>query len=179
MASTPGVVAEFVETKHLALLDAPLITRGKLYFIPPRRLARHTEAPGKSTLIIDGDRLIFSDETGEQRLDLASNPIARVFVDNFIVLFNGDRKGLERRYETKFAIEGEDWSLDLRPKHAPLNEAISAVRMVGNGAGMRKMTMTESGGDRTVTEFVEVDTGHRFSDAEIAAVFSAPEMTPQ
>lgn len=175
MADTPGVVAEFVETKHLALLDAPLETRGTLYFIPPKRLARHTVAPGRSTLIIDGDRLVFSDETGDQTLDLASNPIARVFVDNFIVLFNGDISELERRYEAHFAVDGGSWSLRLVPKRAPIDAAIASITMVGDSGGMRSMVMKETQGDFTETTFTKVDAAHRFSSSEIERIFRAPE----
>ncbi len=175
MADTPGVVAEFVETKHLALLDAPMQTRGTLYFIPPKRLARITVAPGRSTLVIDGDRLVFSDETGDQTLDLAGNPIARVFVDNFIVLFNGDLTELERRYRTRFTIDGESWSLRLVPKRAPLAEAIASITMTGDGGGMRSMAMRETQGDLTETAFTKVDAAHRFSSSEIERIFRAPE----
>lgn len=172
MAETPGVVADFTETKRLAILEAPLQTRGRLYFIPPDRMARHTNAPGKSSLIIDGDRLRFEDEAGNDDIDLAANPVARVFVENFIVLFNGDLAELRRRYEPTFKVDGERWSLTLVPKAAPLARLIESIEMRGDAAGMRSMTLREEGGDTTETVFENLDTRHRFSEREIADYFA-------
>ena len=177
MADTPGVVAHFVERKELALLDQPLETRGTMYFVPPDRLARHTEAPGASTLIIDGDRLLFRDEAGGDDVDLASNPLARVFVDNFIVLFNGDLEELKRRYETGFATHGDDWTLTLEPRSAPLNRLIATITLHGDASGMREMVLLEKAGDRTTTTFADVDAQHAFAPAELSAAFSLPERT--
>lgn len=179
MADTPGVVAQFVEKKELALLDQPLVTRGTLYFVPPNRLARHTEAPGASTIIIDGDRLLFRDAAGGEDVDLASNPLARVFVDNFIVLFNGDLSALRKRYATEFSTDAERWNLTLTPRHAPLDRLIASITLRGDAGGMREMTLLEKAGDRTTTTFVEVDPRHVFAPAELAAVFALPERKPR
>ncbi len=178
MATTPGVVAEFTETKHIALLEAPLHTTGRLFFIPPNRMARYTTAPSRSSLIIDGDRLHFDDESGADGVDLAANPVARTFVDNFIVLFNGDLAELQRRYEAEFAIDGDDWSLRLEPRSATLSRLIEAVIMRGDAGGMRSMMLRETGGDVTETVFTQLNTAHHFTPAEIAEAFRTGEATP-
>jgi hypothetical protein len=175
MADTPGVVARFVEKKEIALLDDPLETRGTMYFVPPNRLARRTEAPGASTLIIDGDKLFFRDEAGGNDVDLAGNPMARLFVDNFIVLFNGDLAELQRRYETSFATDDGHWTLTLAPRSAPLDRLVSTITLRGDDGGMREMVLLEKGGDRTTTNFAEVDAQHVFQPAELAKAFALPE----
>jgi hypothetical protein len=167
MANTPGVAAEFTETKHIALLEAPLETTGTLYFIPPDRMARYTTHPGKSTLIIDGDRLVFDDESGGDRIDLATNTVARVFVANFIVLFNGDLGELQRRYEPTFAIDGDQWSLVLVPRAEVLAKMIASITLRGDDDGMRSMVLREPGGDFTETRFDSLDTKRVFADDEI------------
>lgn len=167
MANTPGVAAEFTETKHISLLEAPLVTTGTLYFMPPDRMARYTTQPSKSALIIDGDRLVFDDESGGDRIDLAANTIARVFVDNFIVLFNGDIEELQRRYEPTFSIDGDQWSLTLVPRAAVLAKMIDSITLRGDDGGMRSMVLRESGGDSTETRFDSLDTTRRFTDGEL------------
>ena len=54
MAATRGVKAEFREVKHLALLAAPLESRGSFYFIPPDCLAWRTTHPCASLFAIEG-----------------------------------------------------------------------------------------------------------------------------
>jgi hypothetical protein len=173
MAGTPGVVARFVETKQLALLELPLESRGTLYFVPPQRLARRTSSPGVSTLIIDGGRLTFRDQAGGEEIDLAASPVVRVLVENFIVLFNGDLVELRKRYRTSFEADDSSWVLLLTPRGAPLNRFVESVTMRGDvSGGMREMVMVEKGGDRTTTRFDQVDIDHVFDQRELAEVFS-------
>ncbi len=178
MAQTSGVVAEFTETKRLALLEAPLETRGTLYFIPPNRMARHTSYPGKSTFIIDGDRLLFEDEAGGDDIDLTANPIARVFVDNFIVLFNGDLRELQRRYRADFTSDAEHWRLHLTPRRAPLSEMVASITMRGDRSGMKSMLLRETAGDETETVFRQVDQSYRFSQDQITRLFRVESEKP-
>lgn len=178
MADTPGVVAEFTETKHFAILEAPLETRGTLYFIPPNRMARYTSHPGSSALIIDGDRLVFDDEAGGDRVDLAANTVARAFVENFIVLFNGDINELRARYEATFALDGDQWSLLLVPRRDLVAKMIASITLRGDDTGMRAMVMLEPGGDTSETRFTSLDSAHRFSNEEIDRLFRRAEPTP-
>ncbi len=178
MAETSGVIAHFTETKHLALLELPLETRGTLYFIPPDRMARHTTSPGKSSFIIDGDLLLFDDEAGGDEIDLGANPIARVFVDNFIVLFNGDLGELRRRYDPVFETTDDSWALRLKPHRAPLSTMIDSITMRGDDGGMKSMVLREVGGDVTETSFDSVDPTHHFSANDIKRIFRAEIAAP-
>ncbi len=176
MAGTPGVLADFVETKTLALLDAPLVTKGKLYFIPPNRMARIASEPARSTLIIDGTRLDLDDEAGGNHIDLASNPVARTFVDNFIVLFNGDIEALRSRYEATFQVGEDTWQLHLVPRSRALAKMIASITMRGDVSGMKSMTLRESGGDTTETIFESVDSNHSFTSDEVEQIFRQQEV---
>ena len=57
MAEASGVVADYVEVKELALLQHPIRSRGRLYFVPPDRMVRHTTEPAESRLLVDGERI--------------------------------------------------------------------------------------------------------------------------
>lgn len=171
MGSASGVVGQFTETKHLALLSEPLEATGTIYFIPPGRLVRLTTSPGRSRLVVDGDKVRFEDESGSNGMDLSASPIARQFVDAFVVLFNGDEARLKSLYDVQFSVEGQSWRLHLVPHSMPLSRMISYFELVGAGPRIDHMEMAEPDGDRTVTRFGEVDVAHRFGAAELASLF--------
>lgn len=175
MAGTPGVVARFREVKELSLLTAPLESRGTLYFAPPDRLARLVEEPGRSRLVINGKRLLFQDAAGGEEVDLSDNPIAREYVSSFIVLFNGDLAALRERYAPTFRTQGPRWTLELLPRSRPLSKFVERVTLRGEGRVLTRMELVESDGDRTTTWFEEVETDHRFDDAESERIFAQPE----
>jgi len=178
--ASPGVFARFREEKHLAMLEAPLVNEGTIHFAPPAKLARHTEKPLASTLLIDGDRLQFGDANGAETLDLASNPMVRPFVDSFMMVLTGNRAGLERLFAMKFAPTGTGkgdaagWRLALTPRVAPMNKVIKDIVIEGAGISIRQMEIHESSGDWSRTVFSDIDVNHRYSPAEQAKIFRLP-----
>jgi outer membrane lipoprotein-sorting protein len=174
MAGASGVVARFREEKRLALLSEPLESRGTLYFVPPDRLSRETTEPSASRLVIDGDRVSFRDAAGSDAMDLSASPIAREYVSNFIVLFNGDLDALRKRYRTDFSADAKGWRLVLTPRGLPLSDFIERVTLVGRGRALERMELVEAGGDRTTTWFEDVTTDRVFSADELKRIFSEP-----
>jgi hypothetical protein len=174
MRSASGVVAEFTETKQLALLSSPLEARGVIYFLPPDRLVREVSSPGHSRLVVDGDKVRFDDEAGQKAMDLSASPIARQMVDSFVVLFNGDEARLNELYKVEFRADGGSaWHLRLEPHSMPLNRMISSFELSGDGPHIDRMEMAEPDGDRTVTVFGKTEVDHRFGTDELAALFGA------
>jgi hypothetical protein len=171
MATTRGVVTDFREVKTLKLLDAPLETKGSVYFAPPDRLTRLTTEPAETRLVLDGGRMRFEDAAGASDVDLAQNPVARSFADNLIVLWRGDRQALEDVYTLDFHAEGARWELALTPRHAPLSQFVTSIRLHGDGAAMREMDILESDGDSTQTFFEKTEVDHHFSADEERAIF--------
>ena len=102
MASTRGVETAFEERKELSLLAAPLETRGVIYFVPPDRFARFTSSPGFSALVVTGDAVHLREGPDGEEIDLSGNRVARVFVENFVALWSGDRERLEALYRPEF-----------------------------------------------------------------------------
>jgi outer membrane lipoprotein-sorting protein len=175
MAKTSGVMASFLERKEIALLSEPIETRGHLVFVPPDHLARTTDSPSASRLVIAGERFAFRDAAGGDAVDLSSNPLAREFVENFIVLFNGDLAKLRERYEPTFSAAGATWSLALRPRHRPLSDLVERITLEGSGPMLQRMEMLERDGDRTTTTFQDVVVDRRFTPEEIERLFALPE----
>ena len=170
MASTSGVIAEFREQKHIALLTKPLESSGMLYFVPPNRLVRFTLKPEPSALIIDGEKLRFQ-QGDRAEFDLSGSPMARIFIDNFIVLFNGDLPKLKDLYRTNFSAKGENWTLILEPRKSPLRGLVKEIALRGDRTGIREMVMQNRDGDRTSTALDIIETNYHFTDDQLKNLF--------
>ncbi len=176
MATSRGVTASFHEVKDLALLDAPLESSGMLYFVAPDRLLRHTTSPTAARLVVENGRITYRDTAGSEEIDLAENPVARQFVDNLIVLFNGNLPALRERYEIDFGADGSTWKLVLTPRRAAMRHFITRIALSGDGAALQQLVTDEADGDRTTTTFANVVTDHAFSATELEHLFqSAPD----
>ena len=171
LAESGGVRARYVERKHLALLAQPLETEGVLYFDPPGRLARHVEKPGPSRLAVRDDQVVLRDASGEERIDLAGNEVARTLAESLAVALGGDLERLGSRYEVAFESDAEGWRMELVPRSSSLRRLVRRLVVSGAGRELRRMELEEDSGDRTVTEFVQVETGVRFTPDEARAIF--------
>ena len=168
LKALPGMEAEFAETKHITLLAAPLGSTGVLRFSPEGALQRETLTPTPSKVLIVKDRLYFDDGKKKQEVDVGGNPVVRAFVNSFVLLLTGDKKGLESLFTMKF-LPGqgtEPWTLDLIPKKAPISNVIKKMQVEGRGVELRKLTIVEGTGDRSETTFHKVNTARRFSSDE-------------
>jgi hypothetical protein len=175
MARASGVRAEYIETKEMALLSAPIETRGVLHFIPPDRMVRRSLTPEVSALVVDGRRVEFRDASGSAPVDLSADPSAREFVDNFTTIFRGDMPALQRKYEVRFESDPPRWRLVLEPRDALLRRFVASLTLSGEGESMREMLLVEQDGDRTTTRFGRVETDHRYTEAEIRELFGGGE----
>lgn len=178
-AAMPGLTAHFREEKHMALLAAPLTSRGEIAFAPPGRLRRQVTEPVESLMLVRDGEMLLRDPYGSRVIDLSSQPMVRVFVDGITLLLAGDLEGLRARYRMRFAAgdvgPSDAWSLELEPTVAPLDEVIASIRFAGRGRVLDTLTVVETSGDETRTRFSEVDAEKHFSSEEIRRLFGAPE----
>ena len=169
----PGLEARFVEEKRLGMLARPLSSQGRLYFARPGLLLRRVEQPQVSEVIITKDELKVKDANGEQRIDLASRPDVRPFVESLTWLLAGDEKSLSSVYKLAFTPSQASgpWQLTLTPKAEPLAHLIAHIRIVGQGLAVSEIQVREKGGDETVTRIVEANPARKFTASELHSLF--------
>ena len=154
----PGGKASFVETRHLTLLDAPLVSRGEMRYSPPDRLEKRTLEPTPETLILDHDRLTL--ERGKQKLsiDLASQPQAMAFVDSIRGTLAGKREALERNYALHLSGDADDWTLSLHPSDPQIAEFVLRIDVSGSGGQVTTIEYLQADGDRSSMRITPLDT---------------------
>lgn len=168
----PGLFAEFREEKRITLLREPLVSQGSIYFAPPDRLARLTHSPAPSAILLIGDRIAYEDRGERGSIDIDSHPMIRGMSDIFRALLAGDGDALRTVFEVQsLPRDGEGWEITLRPRHAPMRDSISAIRVQGTDAHLTELHIAERSGDETTMEFSAVDTERRFSADEVAKIF--------
>src|SRR5690606_14272915 len=171
-AKMPGLYAEFEQESHFGLLAEPLIDTGTIHYADGK-LARRTQSPTPSVVVMDDRGIEYGDGHTVERIDLAGKPAVKQFVDAFTRIFAGDRQGLEEIYRVEFAAgEGRSWTLTLVPKVAPMNQIIARVVVSGTELEIATMRVLETGGDETITRFSKVDTARKYSKTEKQTLFS-------
>lgn len=170
-----GFEARFVERKKIALLTEPLVTEGRLVFVPPGRLARVVERPAPLRVLIEPGRLVTVSGDRVERLDLSQRKEVRALVLSLLHLFRGDGEALKEDYEVRFSVEAERrWQLKLQPRSPRLKALIDALLFVGRGYTLERMEVREASGDVATTEVSDVKIGRRLTESELSALFKVP-----
>lgn len=177
-AAMPGLEARFHEEKHIALLEAPLVSEGSLHFAPPGMLLRQIRSPSSSTVLIRDGQLRFSDGRRSGQVDLDANPTVRHFVESFVLLLAGDEAALRVLYNITISqrdpSDDESWELVLVPRPRPMRHVLREVRLHGRGVVLQEMRVREVSGDETVTSFTDVNPARSYSEAERTRLFRVP-----
>lgn len=198
LATLEGLEADFVETKTLALLAAPLTSKGTLYFERPGRLARHVTEPSSSQVVITPTRLQMTDASGKvERIELGARPDVKLFVESFVKVLAGDERALSSLYAITFKPAGAfkpaagkatsaaaQWQMTLTPRPSPskpsrgISAFIAKLIIVGRGPSVDRIDVVETSGDTTATTITRADSTRRFSPAERAALFHVAVGSP-
>jgi hypothetical protein len=144
--------AAFVERKHVAILEAPLVSRGRLIYQAPDRLEKHTLSPRRESLLLRGDELILESKDRDQRrvVPLGDQPMVRAFVESIRSTLAGDLATLSRHYAIKLTGSERQWRLALKPGDRQVQEAVSEIQISGSGDAITRIEFFETTGDRSV-----------------------------
>ncbi len=151
LAEVPAVEAAFREEKTLAVLDAPLIATGVLYYRAPAYLRKRTLQPQPEDYAADGDWLtVETPNGGRQDFNLNGYPQLRPFVEAIRATQAGDRAALERYYRLEFQGTPAAWSLRLTPRDPMAATYVTAILVRGRDAWIDSVEMLEPDGDRSL-----------------------------
>lgn len=149
LATHPGGRMDFVETRHLAILDQPLVARGEMRYQPPQRLEKRTLSPQPESLVVDGNTLELVRGKQTLSLQLDSRPELIAFVDSIRATLAGDRATLERSYALLLSGTPAGWTLSLLPRDASISAFVLRIDLRGSGNQVSAIDYLQADGDRT------------------------------
>lgn len=152
MKAVESSKARFSERKELAILNEPLESSGTLIYRAPDRLEKHTLVPERTSMVLEGDRLVLEDARrgGRKSFALHEHPVVRAFVESIRSTLAGDLSTLQRFYSVELEGSEPAWRLVLRPREPEMKAAVDEIRISGGGTSIARIEIREAGGDRSV-----------------------------
>ncbi len=152
----------FVQEKHLAIMDDPLITNGAIEI--DRHLgAVRWEFIGKSVMIFAKGRIHRWGADGTPE-GMPNDPNLKPFQDQMQAFVSGDWSSLEQAFTLE--SPGDKPLLTLTPHSPQLAKYLARIelRFRDDYSAPLEMTMTAAGGDQTI---------YRFSDPQLGVAFAS------
>ena len=146
----------YVETKTLSVLTQPIRQEGTLEFRPPGTLAKHVDKPLEEHYVIEGSSVTISKpgEASPLQLNLGDYPALKAFAEGLRAPLAGDLETLQRYWTPSLGGSWRRWVLILTPASPELATLIRSVRLEGQDDRLIRMTLEETGGDRSAMDFM-------------------------
>jgi outer membrane lipoprotein-sorting protein len=157
LASVESANAKFVETRHSALLKAPLVLQGTLAYRRPDRVEKHVLSPYDERITVESGRLTIENRTHKSKKSLAVSgaPGLAALIESIRATRAGDLPSLQRHYALQIEGSREHWTLTLKPLDAQVGDYVVAFALSGSGARIGQVIVEETSGDRSVMEIHE------------------------
>lgn len=150
LASSEGSEQRYTETRELAFLEIPVVSRGRLIFTPPDRLVKQVEKPNPRRYVIAGDTItITAPDQDELVINIDTHPLLRLFTEALRAVLAGDLESLERHYKLELTGERSQWQLQLSPLDSQVAVYVRSLTISGRDRHIERMVTQEQGGDRT------------------------------
>lgn len=178
LAQVKAGEATFTETRSVAMLERTLESSGRLSFEAPDSFVRETLKPRREKIAVVGNNVTMSIGNGtgarSRTVPLDSVPEAAVIMEAIRGTLTGNRDAIERHFAPLVTGTPQRWTLDLKPREPRLRELVISVRLAGEKALVREVTVAMADGDRSVMTIEPVMSIPASTPASTARSASAP-----
>jgi outer membrane lipoprotein-sorting protein len=148
--------ATFTEKRTVSMLDRTLESSGRLSFAAPDTFVRETLKPRRDKVAVVGNQVTLNVAGRTRTVALDSVPEAAVIMEGIRGTLTGNRASLERNFNASVSGNAQRWTLDLVPIEPRLQELVASIRVVGQQAHAREVTVTMADGDKSVMSIEQV-----------------------
>ena len=152
LAKHPSGDATFTETKHLALLAKPLVSRGTLNFSPPDQLAIRTTEPKPEAVVVNGDWVSRTVDGKTRSIQLSAQPEAAGIIEGIRGALSGNRTALDTHYQLTVSGQASQWQMTLVPRDSRVRKLVARIVMDGKHSLITRITTDMADGDRSVMD---------------------------
>lgn len=159
LRETKCIRADFAEEKKIKVLKRPLTSSGSLIFAGKDGMYRALKDPFVQELLVTPKGIAQRDPAGKiEKVEVDKQPLARGFIDAFLLVFSGDDKALAAQFDLYFDGDEDAWAMGFVPKKKPLSKFIANLVVTGKKNVLQTLEVIEVNGDKTSTRFENVVT---------------------
>ena len=145
---------DFVQTKHLKMLNDKLVSHGKMYYKKSDKLRWEYTTPYHYIFILNGSRVLLKNEKRNDIIDVNQNKvfkeIARLMMNSVVVKSLSD----SRDFSSKISSSNSELIATLTPMRKDLKQMFKQISLYFSQSTslVYKVILVEKNGDKTVIE---------------------------
>ena len=145
---------DFVQTKHLKLLNDKLVSKGKMYYQKSDKLRWEYLSPYTYTFILNADKVLLKNQKRNDVIDVKQNKIfkeiARIMMNSVV----GNCLTDDKSFKTSITATSTEWIATLLPQRKDMKGMFQKIILHFNKqkGQVAQVELIEKNGDKTLIE---------------------------
>ena len=149
---------DFVQTKHMRMLNDKMVSRGRMYYVQPNKLRWEYISPYTYTFVLNNSQVMMSRGKKNQVIDVNQS---KVFKEITRIMMNsvvGKCLNYGKDFKTSIAGTSTEWIATLVPLKKNMKQMFQTIKIHFNKqrSMVSVVELLERNGDRTVIELRNV-----------------------
>ena len=159
-AGLKSMECDFVQTKHLKMLNDKMVSKGCMYYQQSNCLRWEYTSPYTYTFILNNDKVLLKNQKRNDIIDVNQNKvfkeIARIMMNSVV----GNCLQDDKSFKSTISVVGGEWVATLLPLRKDMKQMFQSIvlHFSQKQAVVTQVELTEKNGDKTVIELKNIKT---------------------
>ena len=151
---------DFVQTKHLKMLNNDFVSHGKMYYQQSNKLRWEYTSPYSYTFILNNDQVLLKNKQRNDLIDVKQNKLFREIVRIMMSSVVGNCLADDKNYKVSIATIGNEWVATLLPQRKDMKQMFQKLVLHFNAkkSVVNTVELFDKNGEKTIIELKNIRT---------------------
>ena len=149
---------DFVQTKHLKMLNNDFVSHGKMYYQQSNKLRWEYTSPYSYTFILNNDKVLLKNKQRNDLIDVKQNKLFREIVRIMMSSVVGNCLADDKNYKVSIATIGNEWVATLLPQRKDMKQMFQKLVLHFNAkkSVVNTVELYDKNGEKTIIELKNI-----------------------
>ena len=149
---------DFVQTKHLKMLDEKMVSKGKMSYQQGNKLRWEYTSPYSYIFILNENKVVIKNKYRSDEINIQQNKMFKEIVRIMMNSVVGKCLSDEKRFKVDLSVAGNEWIAGLTPQSKDMRQMFKKINIHFDKKAMMVsvVELFESNGDKTLIELKNV-----------------------
>lgn len=149
---------DFVQTKHLKMLNNDFVSHGKMYYQQSNKLRWEYTSPYSYTFILNNDQVLLKNKQRNDLIDVKQNKLFREIVRIMMSSVVGNCLADDKNYKVSVAAIGNEWVATLLPQRKDMKQMFQklVLHFHAKKSVVNTVELFDKNGEKTIIELKNI-----------------------
>lgn len=149
---------DFVQTKHLKMLNNDFVSHGKMYYQQSNKLRWEYTSPYSYTFILNNDQVLLKNKQRNDLIDVKQNKLFREIVRIMMSSVVGNCLADDKNYKVSIATIRNEWVATLLPQRKDMKQMFQKLVLHFNAkkSVVNTVELYDKNGEKTIIELKNI-----------------------